>query len=196
MGARGDGIIRIECGGEETVPSVRTWAEGAYFKSTAIGALRAADETLQSVLQRRVKWISMCLDRLTGCWLRADDLELVHETDLPASAFAMKPVVSTFEREDGSLRNLVYLAADKSFDQFEPNLRAPSLFFARVNIAFGEPELPAYASLSLREAIRKGAPDYSGPKSSESSPAATMVSGNERSARRITLTRGRGAIFR
>jgi hypothetical protein len=155
---------------------VRTSGEGAYFKSTAIGARRAADETLQSVLQRRVNWTSMCLDRLTGSWLRTDDLELTHESDLPEVAFAMKPIVSTFVREDGSLRNLVYLAPDESFEQFEPNLRAPSLFFAKVNFIFGEPELPAYASLSLREAIKEGAPDHSGSTSSETFPSSTTIS--------------------
>jgi phosphatidylserine/phosphatidylglycerophosphate/cardiolipin synthase-like enzyme len=137
---------------------IRMTNSGALFKATVLGSRRAADETLPSVQTRKLSWTSMCRERLTGAWLRTDDLELVHESDLPPNAFVMKPTINTFELEDGILRNLVYIGRDETFESFEPTVRAPAVMYARVNLQFGETDLPPYAPIRLQEVIRQGIP--------------------------------------
>ena len=141
---------------------IRMTSAGAYFQATISGKRRAADPLLPSVQTRKLNWTSMCLDRLTGGWLRADDLmDLIYESDAPTTGQVLPPILNTFEIEDGVLRSLVYVGRDETFESFEPNLRAPSLMYAKVGFEFGEPVLPEYAPLRLREAIRNSVPESS-----------------------------------
>ena len=137
---------------------IRMTKSGALFKATVLGSRRAADKTLPSVQTRKLSWTSMCRERLTGAWLRTDDLEVVHESDLPVNAFTLPPTISTFEFEDGILRNLVYVGRDETFEAFEPTVRAPAVMYARVTLQFGEADLPPYAPIRLREEIRRAIP--------------------------------------
>jgi hypothetical protein len=156
---------------------VRMAADGAYFKTTAVGARRASEETLPSVLLRRINWTSMCLERITGEWVRTDDLEIMHEDDIPDKSLIAAAVVNTCQFEDGVLRNLVYLGRDETFEAFESSMRAPSLLFAKVNVEFGEPLLPNYSSLGLREAIRNEASNATAHAPTTRAASATHRSG-------------------
>jgi hypothetical protein len=88
---------------------VRSTESGVQFGATAAGRRRATEESLPEELQRKTKWISLCADRLTGAWLRADDLQLVHEKDLPETANPLDPTLNTFDTNDGTVRDLLYL---------------------------------------------------------------------------------------
>jgi phosphatidylserine/phosphatidylglycerophosphate/cardiolipin synthase-like enzyme len=135
---------------------VRTPESGVFFGATDIGKRRAVEKSLPVALQSKTKWISLCAERLTGAWLRADDLQLVHEKDLPPSAEPLAPLVSTYDTNDGTVRNLLYLDHDESFDHFESTFRPPARLFARFEIAFDTvPNLPGYAPLSLSHAIQE-----------------------------------------
>ena len=65
---------------------VRSTDAGVFFHATNPGRRRAKDRDLPVRLQRDVRWISLCVDRLTGSWQRADEFELVYERDLPDEA--------------------------------------------------------------------------------------------------------------
>jgi hypothetical protein len=137
---------------------VRTTDQGTYFGTTPVGTRRAVEEHLPVHLHQRPRWISLCVDRLSGAWLRADDLQLVHERDLPEGARPLEPRVGTYDPDDGTLRELVYLDRDESFERFEPNYRMPSRLLARVEVAFGDVEgIPSYAPLRLRSMIIEAA---------------------------------------
>ena len=138
---------------------VRTTEEGILFAATASGRRRACEEKLPESLQRRTRWISLCVDRLTGAWLRADELQLVQQSDLPESVLVLQPRISTYEKEDGSLRELVFLNPDEAFESFYPNFRSPSRLFARVEVEFDQVQgLPAYAPVRLRQSILDATP--------------------------------------
>jgi len=138
---------------------VRATDEGVAFAATAIGTKRAGEEALPVTLHKKVKWITLCAERLTGAWLREADLQLVHENDLPPSAKPLEPVLSTYDADDGTVRDLLYLDNDESFEHFQPNFRAPTRLLARFELAFDQVvELPTYAPLSLERAIRDRAP--------------------------------------
>ena len=49
---------------------VRSTDGGALFSATAAGRRRAAEEDLPEELKKRVRWITLCVERLTGAWLR------------------------------------------------------------------------------------------------------------------------------
>ena len=134
---------------------VRSTDAGVIFSATAAGRKRADEESLPVTLQRDVKWISVCFDRLTGTWLRADDLDLVYERELPADAVLIEPRVHTYDLSDGTLRNLFYLNGNESLEPSEPQFRRPSKPYARVGVAFGKIEtgLPDYASVRLKRAV-------------------------------------------
>lgn len=133
---------------------VRTTDEGAIFSVTKSGLRRVGEETLPADLRQRIKWISLCYERLTGSWMRSDDLDLVHDKELPDGAVLIEPRFSTFSSDDESRRGLVYLERDESFEKFVQIGRAPVRTYARLEVVFNQVQkLPAYASSSLRNAI-------------------------------------------
>lgn len=147
---------------------VRSTESGVQFAATAAGRRRAAEESLPAELQRKTKWISLCADRLTGAWLRADDLQLVHEKDLPETANPLEPTLNTFDTNDGTVRDLLYLEPDESFESFQPIFRNSSRLYARFEMEFDKVKwLPAYAPFRLEEKIRKAAPIVEGSETIE-----------------------------
>lgn len=138
---------------------VRSTESGVQFGATAAGRSRATEESLPVELQRKTKWISLCADRLTGAWLRADDLQLVHEKDLPETANPLDPTLNTFDTNDGTVRDLLYLEPDESFESFEPIFKNSSHLYARFELEFDKVRwLPTYAPFRLEDMIRKAAP--------------------------------------
>ena len=128
--------------------------DAVTFQATAAGKRRASEEVLPPQIQRSVKWISLCIDRLTGAWLRADDLNLVYENDLPAEANTLEPVLQTYNVSDGRLRDLLYLDADEVLEPEEPQFRTPSRPYARVVISFDRIDQGLMdAPLELHDAI-------------------------------------------
>jgi hypothetical protein len=83
---------------------VRSTAEHAVFTATAGGKRNAAREELQPTLRREVKWVSLCMDRLTGAWMRWDNLSLVYDRDLPEGAHCLDPTRSTLNYDDPGVR--------------------------------------------------------------------------------------------
>jgi hypothetical protein len=134
---------------------VRSTESGVIFAATAAGKHRVAEEELPSELKRAVKWASLCSDRLTGSWLRADDLDLVYERDLPSDALRIEPRLTTIDVNSGGLRSLLHLSADENLEPETPNYKTPSRPYARVEIAFDRVQsgLPSYASVGLIEAV-------------------------------------------
>src|SRR5215471_15117949 len=102
---------------------VRATNEGAVFAATQVGKRRAADENLPAQLQTAVRWMLVCVERLTGAWLRAEDLDLVYERDMPHDAKRIEARLQTFDATDGSLRDLVILAPDEGLEPVEPQFR-------------------------------------------------------------------------
>jgi len=132
--------------------------EAVTFQTTAAGNRWASEESLPPQIQRSVKWISLCVDRLTGAWLRADDLDLVYEKDLPTSANILEPRLHTYSASDGRLRELLYLEPDEVLEPEEPQFRTPSRPFARVVISFDQIEQGlTEAPLELRDAVLQAA---------------------------------------
>ena len=126
-----------------------------FFQSTPAGKRRATEATLPPQVQRSVRWISLCVDRLTGAWLRADDLDLVYENDMPLDAEKLDPKIHTYHSFDGRLRELFYLAPDETLEATEPQFRNPSKPFARIVVGFDRIEggLPSDAPLALKSAV-------------------------------------------
>jgi hypothetical protein len=139
---------------------VRSTDSGVQFGATSVGRRRALDESLPVQLQRRTKWISLCADRMTGAWLRADDLQLVHEKDLPDTAHPLVATLNTFDTNDGTVRDLLYLEPDESFESFQPIFRNSSKLYARFELDFDKVRwLPSYAPIRLEDKIKEAAPD-------------------------------------
>jgi hypothetical protein len=143
---------------------VRSTDAGVFFTATGAGRRRANEENLPVTLQRDVKWLSVCVDRLTGAWLRADELDLVYERDLPEDPECLDPILHTYNPDDPSLRDLFYLNLDESLEPSAPQFRNPSKPYARIGVAFGalETGLPPSAPLRLKEALitaAEGAPE-------------------------------------
>ena len=138
---------------------VRSTEAGVFFAATAAGRRWAAEPELPATLQREVKWLSVCLDRLTGSWLRADELDLVHEKEVPADADTVAALKHTFDPNDGALRDLFTLDADESLEPTPPQFRNASRYMARVGVAFGQIEtgLPPSALPRLRQALIEAA---------------------------------------
>lgn len=133
---------------------VRSTDDGVFFSSTGAGKRRATEENLPLELGQRIKWITLCFDRIAGCWMRADDLTLVNDYDLPRDAHVLQWRISTFDPDDDIRRSLVYLEREESFERFIPASRSPSRVYARVDVAFDSINgLPSRAALSLRSAI-------------------------------------------
>ncbi|CCV11478.1 phospholipase D-like domain-containing protein [Mesorhizobium sp. STM 4661] len=134
---------------------VRSTSAGNFFTATTAGKRRAADESLPSQLQRGGRWISLCFDRLSGSWLRADDLDLVYEKDLPENANLLEPIEQNYDPNDATIRDLLYLGVDEDLEDEEPKLRTPSRPYARIYLDMGElTGLPDYAPMRLREKLR------------------------------------------
>ena len=87
-------------------------------------------------MQRETKWQSLCVDRLTASWFRADDLDLVYERDLPVEANVLDPLLHTYDPADGSIRDLFYLNKDEALEASLPQFRTPSKPYARVTVSF------------------------------------------------------------
>lgn len=130
-------------------------AGGISFQATAAGQKRAREESLPPQIQRSVKWIPLCVDRLTGTWLLADDLDLVYERDLPPGTITVDPIVHTYQSSDGRLRELFPIGPDEALEATEPQFRNPSRPFARMVVAFDRIErgLPGDAPMALKDAI-------------------------------------------
>lgn len=166
---------------------VRASDEGAFFAVTAAGKKRSSERTLPAHVERGEKWTSLCFDRITGAWLRADDLEIVYERDLPNAPRIIPSVFSTYSAADGDLRDLLYLSPLESLEPDEPRLRTPSRPYARFEVLPDRIEgLPAYAPLKLRQAILDAAELTSGSHDAE---AATQMQ-EYMSGFRSTVTAG------
>lgn len=134
---------------------VRSTEKGVYFAATAAGNRHSSEEDLPVTLQRETKWQSLCVDRLTGSWFRADELDLVYERDLPIDANVIDPILHTYDPADGGIRELFYLNMDEALEPSLPQFRTPSKPYARVAIAFDRIEagLPQSSPLKLDDAI-------------------------------------------
>lgn len=128
---------------------------GVLFQATVAGKRRAEHEALPPQVQTDVRWLSLCFERLTGSWLRAEDLDLVYEDDLPNDADVLNPKINTLHSSHGGLRDLFKLSLDETLEPVEPQFRSPSRPYARVVIAFDRIErgLPTNASMALIEEI-------------------------------------------
>jgi len=134
---------------------VRSDDTNVYFATTPTGQKRAREKALPEQLQKDIRWDSMCIDRQTGYWMRADDLDLVHEKDLPADAFRLPALLHTFEPNDAALRDLFRLNLNENLEPAPPVFRPPSLAYARVGVAFDEVQvgLPTNAPFALMAAL-------------------------------------------
>ena len=130
-----------------------------YFAATAAGQRRAKEKTLPERLQKGVRWDSVCVERLTGHWMRAEDLDLVYERDLPLESETIPPLLYTFEPNDGALRDLFRLNLNESLDAAPPQFRTPSLPYARIGIAFDaiQSGLPGHLPLALNRTLIEAA---------------------------------------
>lgn len=134
---------------------VRSENDKIYFAATPAGHRHAKEKSLPERLQKDIRWDSVCVERLTGHWMRADDLDLVYEKDLPADAVRLPALLHTFEPNDAALRDLFRLNLNESLEPTTPQFRPPSLPFARVGVAFNEVQvgLPPNAPLGLRTSL-------------------------------------------
>lgn len=134
---------------------VRSDNQRIYFAATPAGQRHAKEKTLPDRLQKDVRWDSVCAERLTGHWMRAEDLDLVYERDLPPDAVKLPALLHTFEPNDAALRDLFRLNLNESLEPATPQFRTPSLPYARVGVAFGEVQsgLSSNAPYALRRAL-------------------------------------------
>lgn len=127
---------------------------GAYFAATAAGKRRASETNLPDHVERGEKWTSLCFDRVTGSWLRSDELDIVYERDLPNSARPLEARFQTFNAADGDFRDLLYLQPLETLEPDEPRLRTPARPYARFQVTDdGIIGLPEYAPMKLQRAI-------------------------------------------
>lgn len=88
--------------------------------------------------------------------MRADDLDLVYEKDLPADAVKLPALLHTFEPNDATLRDLFRLNLNESVEPTAPQFRTPSLalyYARRQNLR--RKELPCYRRRSLHRSSRR-----------------------------------------
>ena len=137
---------------------VRSSTNAIYFSATPIGVTRVGETTLPAELQSDSRWVPMCLERVTGTWLRAEDLDLVHERDIDDDALRVVARVNTFDSNAAGLRELLPLNADEGLEPKTPVSRAPSRLFAVVDVSLDDPAgLPSYATVELRRAVIEAA---------------------------------------
>lgn len=148
---------------------VRSTDNGVYFSATTAGSRRASEQELPVTLQREARWQSLCVDRLTGSWLRVEDLDLVYERDLPEEASILEPVVNTYDPADAGIRDLFYIDVDEALEPSLPQFRTPSKPYARVSVALDRilGGLAQGAPLRLVQAIIQKAQEF--PDSSDDS---------------------------
>lgn len=133
---------------------IRTADEVALFSCTELGRKRATEPRLKAELKRRIRWASLCMDRLTGSWMVAEGLDLIHERDLPADAEKLDALVNVMDPQNGEVRDLLELENDEAFERLEPYSRSPARLYARVVLSLGAVQgLPAEAPLRLKEAL-------------------------------------------
>lgn len=156
---------------------VRSDNDKIYFATTPAGHRHAKEKTLPERLQKDIRWDSVCVERLTGHWMRADDLDLVYEKDLPADAVKLPALLHTFEPNDAALRDLFRLNLDESLEPATPQFRTPSLPYARVGIAFNEVQvgLPPNAPLGLRASLVKASTEITDDDNAPYSAKSYMV---------------------
>lgn len=104
---------------------VRSDNDKIYFAATPAGQRHAKERTLPERLQKDIRWDSVCVERLTGHWMRADDLDLVYEKDLPPDAVRLPALLHTFEPNDAALRDLFRLNLNESLEPATPQFRTP-----------------------------------------------------------------------
>lgn len=134
---------------------VRSQDDLTYFAATPAGRKWASEKELPERLQKDVRWDAVCVERVTGHWMRADDLDLVQEKDFPPDAEPMSALIQTFKPNDGALRDLFRLNMDESLEPAPPQFRPPSAQYARIGIAFDEVQtgLPSGAPMALRQSL-------------------------------------------
>jgi phosphatidylserine/phosphatidylglycerophosphate/cardiolipin synthase-like enzyme len=153
-------------------------ADGSVFNATDAGARRANEEELPAQLHRDVRWISLCVDRITGSWFRSEDLQLVYQPDLPDEAEKLPEKYDTIDPRELP-RELLYLRADEALEPSEPGLRTPSRPFAQVRVeADGIKGLPAYAPLDLIETIERAAHQEAPPDTNAVQSRANFLEGS------------------
>jgi hypothetical protein len=141
---------------------VRATTDGTVFRATKAGEKRSGEEELPAQLHRDVRWISLCVERLTGAWFRSEDLDLVYANDLPDNAHTMVEKIDSIDPRDLP-RDLLYLRPDEALEPVEPLLRTPSRPYARVRVdADGVAGLPGYAPLDLVEQVKSEEKNVSG----------------------------------
>lgn len=142
---------------------VRSEQDQIYFVVTGVGRRHSQEKMLPVQIQKAVRWDAFCIDRLTGHWMRADELDLVFERDLPEEAAKIDPILYTFEPNDAGLRDLFRLKINESLEPTPPQFRPPSLAYARVGVAFDKIEtgLPLNVPLALKQAIVRRSQDFS-----------------------------------
>lgn len=132
---------------------VRSTDEFTVFRATPSGTRRASEDALPVQVHSSVKWTSLCVDRVTGAWLRTDDLDIVYYADLPEDARRLEPTLQSFDPRDLP-RDLLPLQQNEALEPSEPTFRTASRPYARVAVAFGAVEgLPPYAPLDLHARI-------------------------------------------
>ncbi|MGO7856845.1 phosphatidylserine synthase [Rhizobium ruizarguesonis] len=138
---------------------VRASGDQTLFTATPVGVKRADEDELRPELRRETRYASLCMDRVTGTWLRTDDLELVYEPELPEDAAVLDPIHFSLNYDDPGVRDLIYLNSSEGFDGFVPANRARSRTFARIVLTYDEIRrgLPSYAPLKLRAEIEMAA---------------------------------------
>lgn len=133
---------------------MRATNAGAYFAVTHAGKRRATDTNLPDHVERGEKWTSLSFDRVTGSWLRSDDLDIVYERDLPNGARPLEARYQNFNAADGDFRDLLYLQTLETLEPDEPRLKPPARTYARFEVTGGViAGLPSYAPMKLRRAI-------------------------------------------
>lgn len=134
---------------------VRSQDGRTYFTTTPAGRKRAVEKELPEMLQTDVRWDAVCVERVTGHWMRADDLDLVQERDLPEDVDLIPGLMQTFDPNHAALRDLFRLNINESLEPAPPQLRPPSAQYARIGVAFGEVQtgLPFGAPMALRQSL-------------------------------------------
>lgn len=158
---------------------VKSDNDRVYFAATPAGIKRIKEKTLPERLEKDIRWDSVCVDRIVGHSMRSDELDLVHEKDLPPDAFRLEPLRHTLDQNEATIRDLFRLDLNESLEPSPPTFRPAVPFYAKVGIAFGEVEtgLPPGAPLALIYALKKAA--VSIPDLPENSPSVSARAAQE-----------------
>ncbi|WP_308909466.1 phospholipase D-like domain-containing protein [Pseudokordiimonas caeni] len=122
---------------------VRSQEDGNYFTATNVGIRRSVDDELPQASRHEIRWTAVCVERLSGAWFRANDLDVVHEKDIPEGAVVLESRTQTFNTQDARLRPLLYLKKDEFLQPEEPKFQPLSRRYARVLVSVeGRTNLP------------------------------------------------------